>query len=91
MCQDAIAFTYLRGSRLHALCIVSALTHCRRYLPCKRPMVISLGKYDGVFTYLGWTLTGLIPACLKEAIEWKEMLGFQQLWQQPLAAHPHSV
>lgn len=38
-------------------------------------MVISLGKYDGIFTYRGWTLSGFVPAAMKEFIEWKEMVN----------------
>ena len=36
-------------------------------------MVISLGKYDGIFEYKNVVLTGLIPAFLKLAIEKKTM------------------
>jgi NADH dehydrogenase FAD-containing subunit len=72
-------------------CHCADLLLYRRYLPCKRPMVISLGQYDGIFTYYGWTLTGFIPACVKEGIEWKEMLGFQQLWRPPTVPHLHAI
>jgi len=47
-----------------------------RYVAGKCPMVISLGKYDGVFTYRGWTMFGFIPAAMKEFIEWKEMVYY---------------
>jgi len=42
----------------------------------KFPMVVSLGKYDGIFFWYGLTITGLIPAVMKEFIEWKEMIYY---------------
>jgi len=47
-----------------------------KYVPSKCPLVISLGKYDGLFTYRGWTITGFLPALMKEFIEWKEMIYY---------------
>jgi len=41
------------------------------------PMLISLGKYDCILTYRGFTLTGFIPAVMKEFVEWKEMIKFK--------------
>ncbi|KAL6052882.1 putative apoptosis inducing factor [Balamuthia mandrillaris] len=35
------------------------------------PILISLGKYDGMLVWLGWTLTGFLPALMKEFVEWK--------------------
>ena len=49
------------------------------------PVVISLGKYDGIFILQGifpvslWegtVLTGFIPALVKEAVEWKWRFTF---------------
>ena len=40
------------------------------------PIVISLGKYDAIFTWGSWTLTGFIPALCKEAVEWKVMITY---------------
>jgi NADH dehydrogenase FAD-containing subunit len=42
----------------------------------KFPMVVSLGKYDGIFFWYGWTLTGFIPAVMKEFVEWKELIWY---------------
>eukprot|EP00027_Filamoeba_sp_ATCC50430_P009220 CAMPEP_0168560460 /NCGR_PEP_ID=MMETSP0413-20121227/11073_1 /TAXON_ID=136452 /ORGANISM="Filamoeba nolandi, Strain NC-AS-23-1" /LENGTH=410 /DNA_ID=CAMNT_0008591765 /DNA_START=79 /DNA_END=1308 /DNA_ORIENTATION=- len=36
----------------------------------KFPMLVSLGRYDCVFMYRGWTLCGLFPAMMKEFVEW---------------------
>lgn len=47
-----------------------------KYIPCKYPMLISLGRYDGIFTYYGWTMTGFLPAMMKEFVEWKEMVYY---------------
>ncbi len=43
------------------------------YKSKSRPMVISLGKYNGIFEYKGFIIPGLIPAFLKWAIERKTM------------------
>lgn len=40
------------------------------------PIVISLGKYDAIFTWGSWTLVGFIPALCKEAVEWKVMITY---------------
>jgi len=40
----------------------------------KNPLVISLGKYNAVFTYNNIVLSGIIPALMKKIIEWKSML-----------------
>jgi len=42
--------------------------------PC--PMLISLGKYECVFSYRGYSFGGFIPACIKEFVEWKEMVYY---------------
>jgi len=41
------------------------------YKTKKRPMLISLGKYDGILEYRSIVLTGLIPALIKSIIEFK--------------------
>jgi NADH dehydrogenase FAD-containing subunit len=66
----------------------------KSWSPARRPIVISLGKVYGIFCYLGWTLTGFVPACMKEVIEWKELLAFRyKLPCPPLQkqSHLHSV
>jgi len=45
--------------------------------PWSRPVLISLGMYHGVFVYRGWTITGIIPALLKEAVEWKTLVRYR--------------
>eukprot|EP01114_Cavostelium_apophysatum_P014252 TRINITY_DN3648_c0_g3_i1.p1 TRINITY_DN3648_c0_g3~~TRINITY_DN3648_c0_g3_i1.p1 ORF type:complete len:460 (+),score=80.46 TRINITY_DN3648_c0_g3_i1:173-1552(+) len=50
-----------------------------RYVPGKCPILISLGKYDGILTYRGWTYTGFVPAAMKEFVEWKEMVHYWNL------------
>lgn len=37
------------------------------------PLLISLGKYDGIFEYKQFVITGFIPAFLKWAVEKREM------------------
>lgn len=50
-----------RGKELHTY-------HTR-----KRPFVISLGKYKGIFEYRGFVMTGFLPALMKWGIERIEM------------------
>ena len=40
----------------------------------KTPLVISLGKWDGIFAFKGFVFTGIVPGLMKSIIEWKEML-----------------
>ena len=47
-----------------------------RYGPSDLPIVISLGKIDAIFTWKNITLTGFIPALIKEAIQWKVMVFY---------------
>ena len=47
------------------------------YHPKKGPMVISLGKYNGLFEYKNIVITGLIPAILKKLIELKSMWHYK--------------
>jgi len=44
-----------------------------RYESMRRPMVISLGKWNGIFQYKDFVLTGFIPAILKWYVERKTM------------------
>lgn len=44
------------------------------YTPKKTPIVISLGKFGGIFDHGKFVITGWIPAFLKWAIEKREML-----------------
>jgi NADH dehydrogenase FAD-containing subunit len=41
------------------------------YEPADLPILISLGKYAGMFVWKGWALTGFLPAVVKEFVEWK--------------------
>jgi len=45
-----------------------------KYASKKRPMVISLGKYDGILEHKNLVLTGAIPAFLKWFVEVKTMM-----------------
>jgi len=40
-----------------------------RYFPAKRPMLISLGDWNGLFVYDKWVISGILPACLKRVFE----------------------
>tara|TARA_Y100000310_G_scaffold225672_1_gene227726 strand:- start:19423 stop:20457 length:1035 start_codon:yes stop_codon:yes gene_type:complete len=47
------------------------------YVSHKRPMVISLGKWHGVFEQNNVVFTGLLPGLLKSFIEWKSMRQYK--------------
>jgi len=58
------------------------------YNPKPHPMLISLGKHDGVLIYRGYTIfTGLLPAIMKEFVEWKEMVFYRypRLWKKVIS------
>jgi len=69
------------------------------YVPKKCPMLVSLGKYDGVLMYRGWTFFGFVPAAMKEFVEWKEMIyywnwnhfQFGQTTKEQWSSHAHIV
>ena len=42
-----------------------------------KPMLISLGKKKGIFTYKTFTWVGRIPAFLKDFVEWRTMLRYK--------------
>jgi len=44
--------------------------------PLFRPVLISLGKYHGVFVFGNFAVTGPLPALLKEAVEWKTLMRY---------------
>jgi len=46
------------------------------YKETAKPVVISLGYYDGVFAYKTFSFCGFIPAVLKEIVEWKTMARY---------------
>ena len=50
------------------------------YKPEKRIMVMSLGKWDGIYAGKNITFMGIIPAILKSLIEWKTMTRYRQTW-----------
>eukprot|EP01113_Clastostelium_recurvatum_P028441 TRINITY_DN3440_c0_g1_i1.p1 TRINITY_DN3440_c0_g1~~TRINITY_DN3440_c0_g1_i1.p1 ORF type:complete len:404 (-),score=92.19 TRINITY_DN3440_c0_g1_i1:146-1357(-) len=48
-----------------------------RYVsPEARPILISLGKFHGVFVLGDFAFTGPFPALLKEAVEWKTLVRY---------------
>jgi len=49
----------------------------KRYTsPLSRPILISLGKYHGVFVFGEFCVSGPFPALLKEAVEWKTLVRY---------------
>ena len=45
----------------------------KNYHSRRTPLVISLGKYNGIFSWGNFVLTGIIPGLLKSFIEFREM------------------
>lgn len=48
------------------------------YIEKKLPMIISLGKYNGIFEINNIVLTGLIPVILKWFVEYKTMIKYKR-------------
>jgi len=48
-----------------------------KYIHNEKPMVISLGKDDGILVYKNFVLRGIIPGFLKRVIEWKTMKQYR--------------
>lgn len=48
----------------------------KTYTPTDWPMLISLGKLDCVLIWKSFSITGFIPALLKEFVEWKELIRY---------------
>ncbi len=63
----------VKNIRRHT-CSLPLLSH----IPKKLPMIISLGKYDGLFVWKNVTFTGLIPGLLKGFVEWKTMRRYRK-------------
>ena len=68
-----------QASKKHAGIIVKNIYNLEKNKPLleyktkKRPMVISLGKYGGIFENGNFIMTGKFPAFLKWLIEWRTM------------------
>jgi|SRR3989344_3592038 len=56
---------------------ICALEHeksLEKYHSKKTPLVISLGRWNGIYSQGSFVFTGLIPGLMKRIIEWKEMI-----------------
>jgi len=73
LCQTAGAEVSVVIKNLECL-LSNAPLH--KYVASKCPMLISLGKYDALLTYRGFSLSGFVPAVMKEFVEWKEMIWY---------------
>jgi apoptosis-inducing factor 2 len=47
------------------------------YKSKRRPMVISLGKYNGIFELGKYVFTGIIPAFIKHYVEWRTVRRYK--------------
>ncbi|MFH1010042.1 MAG: FAD-dependent oxidoreductase [bacterium] len=50
----------------------------RTFVPTARPQVISLGKYNGIFTHKWINFSGPIPALMKWMVEWWVMRRYRE-------------
>jgi NADH dehydrogenase FAD-containing subunit len=48
----------------------------KTYKPSDLPMLISLGKFDAIFVYGRFVFCGLVPALLKEVVEFRVMAQY---------------
>jgi NADH dehydrogenase FAD-containing subunit len=49
----------------------------KEYSSKTTPLVISLGKWDGIFSWKNFVFTGIIPGIMKSVIEWMRMLSYR--------------
>lgn len=49
----------------------------KQYNPRKKPFVIALGRWNGIFEYKDFIVTGIIAAVIKKLIEWKTMVRYR--------------
>lgn len=72
-----------QAAEKHAQLIVNNINALNSNKPMKtykserRPMLISLGKYNGIFEMKGFVIKGLIPAFLKSFVEFKTMIRYR--------------
>ncbi len=73
-----------QNAEKHAMTVVNnirALEHgkdMKAYNSKKRPIVISLGPFRGIFVYKGLVITGILPGFLKWIIEKREMWRYKR-------------
>jgi len=69
-------------AEMHASVIVKNINNIERkrslepYIHSSRPMVISLGKFDGIFVYKNFVITGLLAGFMKWLVEKKVMIHY---------------
>ena len=49
----------------------------KQYKPQGKPMLISLGKRNGIFVHNNFVVTGKLPGALKNTVEWKTMRRYR--------------
>lgn len=63
---------------VHNLKNIENIEKMIKYLPKKRTIIISLGKYNGILEDKNLVITGLIPGILKTIIELKTMIRYKK-------------
>src|SRR3989344_2372833 len=59
------------------ICRLDKGRELKEYQTAQKPMVISLGKWNGILVYNNFILTGIIPGLMKSIIEWKGMIKYR--------------
>ncbi len=72
--QNSIIQAKIVSSNINAL---ESKDNLKEYNSRKTPLIISLGKYYGIFTWGNFTFTGIIPGLMKTIIEKIEMLKYK--------------
>ncbi len=56
------------------ICALEKITDLKEYISKKTPMIISLGKYNGIYHHGNFVMCGIIPALMKSMVEKWEMI-----------------
>lgn len=77
--EEKLAQTSAIAARIVASNIVKLANNSSKSLSVYKagvvPVVISLGKYDAIFTYGNFSFSGFVPALVKELVEWKVLVA----------------
>jgi len=56
--------------------VKDSVAELKTYIPRELPIIVSLGKYDAIFTWKDYVLKGFLFSLAKEFVEWKVMVTF---------------